>query len=188
MSLGVLLTLLPTFGVKAQLCGKSFAKFVVVDSESKSVSDVTIELIAELPAEVYLEFKAEEQYEEYGDFSFKLAPQNVEQLLKRAVPLPMSTDLCGNPFKQRANSTPVKNLQDSRKGHAASVTNFGFCASEGNRAVTLLRISAPGYVTDYYVGSYLRGCIYHYSFVLTRLPKTKNSTGIRDVPSPGSKN
>jgi hypothetical protein len=55
MLLGILL--LPIFGVQAQLCGKSFAKIVVVDSECKSISDATSELVAELPYEVYLKFK-----------------------------------------------------------------------------------------------------------------------------------
>jgi hypothetical protein len=83
----------------------------------------------------------------------------------------MSTDVCGNPLKQRANSTRVKDLDDFRKGSEGSVSNLGFCASESNHGVTLLKISAPGYTTDYYLGSYLRGCFYRYSFVLSKAEK-----------------
>jgi hypothetical protein len=156
-----------------------------VDSESKNVSDVTIELVAELPYEVYLEFKAQKRYEEYGAFSFKLSPKDAEELLKRAVPLRSTTDACGNPLKLRANFTRVKSLKDFLKGREASVDNVGFCASESNHGVTLLRISAPGYVTDYYVGSYLRGCIPDYSFVLSRVEKT--STVMKNLSTSSAK-
>jgi len=87
---------------------KSFAKFVVVDTEDKSVPDVTIELVAEIPNEEYLKYKTRRGYVEYGAFSFKLPPADAEQLLAQAVTIRRGMDFCGNPLKLRANSTLVR--------------------------------------------------------------------------------
>jgi hypothetical protein len=170
------LTLLSTSVVQAQLCGQSFAQFTVTDSEGKSVPDVTVELLAELPDKDFKEFKIKKGYDEYGSFNFKLSRQDAKELLKRSIALSTTTDVCGNPFKQRSNSTRVKTSDDFMSERGASVKNFGFCALEHNRQVILLKLSAHGYPTGYYLGSYLRGCIHAYSFVLSKTGKEKVKT------------
>lgn len=166
--LGVLLSASPVT-VSAQLCGRSFAQFVVVDDKGKEVSDVTIELVAELPYKDYDEFMVKKGMSAYGGGSnIKLLREESEELLKLSVPLRRSTDHCGNLLKQQKTFTQVKNVEDSVTGRDGTVKHFGFCASENDQSVILLRVSAPGYSTDYYVGHYLGGCGHKYSFVLAR--------------------
>lgn len=43
------LLMIGTFNMRSQLCGKSFGRFVVADAEGKEVSDVTAELLGDLP-------------------------------------------------------------------------------------------------------------------------------------------
>ena len=174
-SIVVLLLIVLSSGsaMRAQTCGGSFAKFVVLDSKEMKVPDVTIELVAELPREEYLKLKARKGYIGYGDFSPRLTPPEVEELVARAGPGARDTDFCGNPLMQRANSTRVRNPEDRLNHRDGSIENFGFCTSEVFSRVYLLKISAPGYVTDYYMGSYLGGCAQRHSFVLNRLPDTK---------------
>jgi hypothetical protein len=162
----------------AQLCGKSFGRFVVVDVQGKDVADVTAELLGDLPNEYYQKFRQEKKYPESGGLNFKLSDAESQEMLKRIAPLRTDTDFCGNPLKQRKNSTPVR-VTDAVSGQDPSVSNFGFCSSEGYMGITLLRISAPGYLTEYYLGSYLKGCRGRYSFVLTKLRETKDSTNIK---------
>jgi len=162
----------PAFG---QLCGGSFAKFVVTDSTGVKVSDATIELVAELPREEYLKHKTRKGNVEHGGYSFTLTAPEAEDLMTRAVPMTVDKDFCGNPLKQRAKSTPVKSREDVAKSREGSIDNFGFCTSEVFSRVYLLKISAAGYVTDYYIGRYLGGCWRSYSFVLTRSPDPKLS-------------
>jgi len=173
--LGFLIAL--TFGshVQAQSCGGGFAKFIVVDSENTSVPNVTIELLAELPREEYAKYKLRKGSVQHGGSSFKLSPSEAQELGARAVPNAKVTDFCGNPVKQRVNSTRVKTHKDALEQGDGSVKNFGFCTLETYRRVYLLKISAPGYVTDHYIGTYLGGCGASYSFVLTKLSDTKLS-------------
>lgn len=177
MLLGLLFAQSAAFTPPGQLCGKSFAKLVVVDDKGKDVSDVTVELVGELPKADYEKFKREKGYVEYGAFNFRLSASEAEEMLKHTVPLGRGTDFCGNPLKQQKNVTVVRDVDARRQ---ASADNFGFCTVEGYFGTNLLKISAPGYVTDYYLGSYLRGCWYGYSFVLTAdrekgEPPTKHS-------------
>lgn len=139
---------------------------MVVDDKGKDVPDVTVELVGELPKADYETFKREKGYVEYGAFNFRLSTSEAEEMLKHTVPLRGGTDFCGNPLKQRKNVTLVKAISVVN-GRQPSADNFGFCAVEGYFGTNLLKISAPGYVADYYLGSYLRGCWYGYSFVLT---------------------
>jgi hypothetical protein len=174
MSLGILLMLLPAFGAQAQRCGYKFSKFIVLDSRGKNVSDVTIELIAEVPYEQFLKFKVKSGIEgDGGGLHLKLSSDDAGDLLKQAVPLGISTDVCGNPLKERANSTRVftrvKTTDDLARAREGSIHNFGFCTSENDQSILILRISAPGYMTDYYVGNYLGGCGQRYSFALSRV-------------------
>lgn len=144
--------------IRAQACGGGFAKFVAVDSGSTSVPDVTIELVAELPREEYVKYKLRKGHVEYGGFSFKLSASEAEELVALGVPSRKDTDFCGNPLKQRANSTRVKTHEDVVEHRNGSVKHFGFCTLETYSRIHLLKISAPRYVTDYYVGTYLGGC------------------------------
>jgi hypothetical protein len=174
--LGVLIALSSGSDTQAQACGGGFAKFVVVDAKEVEVPDVTIELVAELPREEYAKYKLRKGHVEYGGFSFKLSASEAEELVARGVPSRKDTDFCGNPLKQRANYTRVKTHEEVVERRDGSVKYFGFCTLETYSRIYLLKISAPGYITDYYVGTYLGGCGGSYSFILTKSPETTNST------------
>jgi len=177
LSMSILLWLVLSafpLNVPAQLCGGTFAEFTVIDGEGNEVPDVTLELVAELSHENYDEFMRKKAISPYGaGFNVKLSQEDSAQLLKLSVPLRSSTDHCGNPLRQQKNVTYVKNVEDSVSRREGTVKHFGFCASENDQSVILLRVSAPGYITDYYVGHYLWGCGHRYSFILTKLPGTK---------------
>jgi hypothetical protein len=174
--LGVPIALVSGSAIHAQSCGGGFARFLITYSESTGVPDAAIELVAELPRAEYVNFKLRKRYVEYGGFSFKLSPSEAEELLARTVPMSVEKDFCGNPLKQRVNSTRVKTHEDVVEQRDGTIKHVGFCTLETYKRIYLLKISAPGYVTDYYVGTYLGGCGGSYSFVLTKLPETKNST------------
>lgn len=163
--------------VQAQLCGKSFAKFIVVDGQDKEVSDVTIELVAELPYEDFGKFMAKKALSgSGGGLNLKLSAEDSEELLKLSVRMRRSTDHCNNPLKQQLNVTRIRNVEDFVRGREGTVEHFGFCASENDQSVILLRASASGYVTNYYLGQYLGGCGHKYSLVLEALPKTRHES------------
>jgi hypothetical protein len=150
---------------QAQLCHTSFAYYEVVDSVGKNISDVTIELVGEVSGKDYIALRTEFIKKEVYGPNFKLFPQDVEQIVKRSVPMRITRDTCENPLKQRANSTKVKTMYRGK----ASKKNFGFCNVVGHyREPLLLKISAPGYVTDYYVGQFLSDCRTHERFVLSK--------------------
>ena len=178
LSMSILLWLVLSafpLNVPAQLCGGTFAEFTVIDGEGNEVPDVTLELVAELSHENYDEFMRKKEISPYGaGFNVKLSQEESEELLKLSVPLRSSTDHCGNPLRQQKNVTYVKNVEDSVRGRDGTVKHFGVCTSENDQTIILARFSAPKHVTEYYVGHYLGGCHYKYSFVLTKAQKTKN--------------
>jgi len=154
------LVLLPPFAsnTQAQKCLHGFARFIVSDTEGKPVPDVTIELLGEVSEKDYETLAAEARKRDIYHPNVKLLPSEVEETVKRSIPMSKTGDICGNPFKQRANSTKVKTWHKGK----ASTENFGFCNAVGHqRQPFLLKISAPGYVTDYYVGKYLTDCLQH---------------------------
>jgi hypothetical protein len=153
---------------QAQMCLYRFARFEVFDAEGKRVPDVTIELLGEVPEEDFLALQAEARRREIHHPDVKLLPEEIEKVVKRISPMRGSGDVCGNPFKQRANSTRVKITHTSK----ASKENFGFCNMVGhNRRPLLLKISAPGYATDYHAGAYLSDCLSHKAFSMSKVEK-----------------
>ena len=153
---------------QAQLCLYEFARFEVLDSAGKRLPDVTIQLLGEVSLEDFKALQAESHRREISIPDVKLFPQEVEEIVKRSRPMREKADICGNPFKQRFNSTKVKRMH---KGEG-SKENFGFCnAVAHNRQPLLLKISAPGYVTDFYVGKFLSDCITYKSFILSKEEK-----------------
>lgn len=161
----------------SQLCGYSFAKLQVLDSRGHAVSGATVELLAALPHRHYLDFDARRGGDGSIDgVNYHLTSDEYAELLKLAIPLKTSKDVCGNPLKLEANSTAIftrlraSEEVDSRK---ASSKNFGFCTSENNQSIVFLRASAPGYTSEYYLGTYLGGCGHNYSFVLAKSSKKK---------------
>ncbi|HYO99230.1 MAG TPA: hypothetical protein VER76_03365 [Pyrinomonadaceae bacterium] len=173
--------LLPPFAsnAQAQKCLFAFARFFVSDTEGKPVPDVTIELLGEVPEKVYAALAAEARKRDIYNQDFKLLPPEVKETVKRSIPMSRGGDLCGNPFKQRANSTKVKRWH---KGEA-STENFGFCNAVGHqRQPFLLKISAPGYVTDYYVGKYLTDCLQHVSAVMSKKEKLMKKPKLVSIP------
>lgn len=166
----IVLTLLSSSDAQAQACGGAYAAFIVSDSAGKNISDVTIELLASLPNKDYKEL-----WERFGDkrpgyqpYPFKLPAEVADQLIKQDLPLNLSQDFCGNPLKQRANQTKVITWKELRQGGMPSEKNFGFCKLENGPGQFLLRISAPGYLSDHYVGNYLGGCGESWRFVLIK--------------------
>src|SRR5205814_771333 len=105
---GLLLVCSSAFTTPAQLCGKSFGRFVVVDAQGRDVADVTAELLGNIPNDYYQKFRQEKKYPESGGLNFKLSDAESQEMLKRITPLRIDTDFCGNPLKQHKNSTPVR--------------------------------------------------------------------------------
>src|SRR2546430_17296640 len=146
--LGVLLSAVP-LTVSAQLCGRSFAEFVLVDDKGKQVSDVTIELVAEVSYKDYDDFMVKKGMKAYGGGSnVKLGQEESEELLKLSVHLRGDKDHFGDSLKQHKNFTPVKNAEDSVIGGEGSLKHFGVFAFENDQAAILLIGSIPGVVTD----------------------------------------
>ena len=160
--------------VQAQACGRAFAEILVSDAAGQRVQRVTIELVAEAPYEEYkmLESQALAQGDP-GDnpalsspghlTAIKVTKRDAEEIVRRSTPMDKTKDFCENPLKLQANTT-VKVY-----GQGESKTRLGFCTSEGyERHAFLLKISAPGYMTGYYVGAYLGGCRRTYKIVLDK--------------------
>lgn len=158
----LLLCLLALFASKAQgqACGGSFGEFIVSDAEGKSISNVTVELIARLPDN-------ESRKSGYGA-PVKLSLRDAEELMRHGTSVSGGADFCGNPFKQLSNTTAVRKFPND----VASRKRLGFCRRETTDLTFLLRISAPGYATEYYAGNYLGGCwpLFYY-IVMTKEEK-----------------
>jgi hypothetical protein len=173
----IVLMNLSASNVHAQLCGYRFARFVVSDSAGESVSNSTIELLTGVSGERYKEVWETYGNKEFGlqQTPFKISLSVASDIIKQNSPLERTQDLCGNPLKQRANKTKVKTTMSDK--NEASAENFGFCTGEGGEFTRyLLKISAPGYVTDYYIGSYLGGCNDSWKFVITKKKKSKEQS------------
>jgi hypothetical protein len=157
--------------IQAQLCGSAFAGFTIEDSEGKSIPDVTIELIAEAPPEKYegkMRDKSALKISLSDGVAVKVSVQKAKEIVKQSRPMSRATDFCENPLRQRASITVVKRRPSLVDDGGGSVKNFGYCTEENNFHPFLLKISAPGYVTDYYVGPFLGRCARTYKIVLTK--------------------
>src|SRR5215831_18639615 len=149
-----------------QACGKSFAEIGVEDSNGKSITGATIELVTEFPDEVYREIIQREDTIKISPLyapAIKISAEEVQEILKHEKRPEKTEDFCGNPIKQRAGSTKLK-MRDNVQVN----TNMGFCTSEGYLQSFLLKVSAPGYVTDYYAAQFLGGCRSVYKIALTK--------------------
>ena len=171
--------------VQAQACGQSFARFIVSDSTGKSVSNATIELLTAPSKEEF-----EKLWEQYGNKEpgfqpnpFKIPSSVAEEIIKQNLPLSRTEDFCGNPLKQTERKTKVKTLDDARNNREGSKKNFGFCTTENSDGKLLLKISAPGYITDYYIGGYLGGCSQGWGFVLTKGKNPKKTHQSMAMPN-----
>ena len=98
----------------------------------------------------------------------KISPREAEEIIELGVPRRQSVDNCGNPLKQAANSTQVARHPAYGRGREPGLKNFGFCTTELYSFPSLLKVSAPGYVTDYYLGVHLGGCERSYKIALTK--------------------
>src|ERR1051326_2809342 len=171
IALAVFITapIITTSATKAQRCGQGFDQFIVIDKKGKGVPNVTFELVAQVPLDFYLDLKKKTGRNNlvYSEI-FGLSPAEAEAVSKRTSPLERDADLCGNPLKQQAGETKVKRLGPPHVDEP-STENFGLCTSENGSVIYLLKISAPGYVTDYYVSGFLTGCERHSAiFVLKK--------------------
>ncbi|MDQ3818212.1 MAG: hypothetical protein M3362_11115 [Acidobacteriota bacterium] len=166
--LTALLLCLMTFSapkLQAQVCGGGFISFEISDSEGKSIPDVTIEIVAEVTYEQYLE-RLTSDLTRYNDAFFnvyKISGRNADEIVRRRRPMNLGDDFCNNPLKQRANSTKV-----SKRNSEPGTKNFGYCTAETYRRPLLLKISAPGHLSDYYIGPFLGGCGGTYKFALVK--------------------
>jgi hypothetical protein len=151
---------------RAQVCGGGFARIIVTDKDGKTIPDVTIELVAEMPDEEFSRYSKLWNLWNHTDTK-ELCTQEAEEIAKQWNQVRRINDLCGNPLKQTANSTRIEN----RVG-TASTPDFGFCTSEGLMGrLYLLKITAPGYTTGYYAGYFLGGCKRTHKFVLSKSEK-----------------
>jgi len=145
------LFLVPSSQAHSQACGADFIEILVADSSDKYIGDVTIELIAEFPYDKYGERLRNEAT--LAPTAIKISVQEAEEIAKQALKLSRTDDFCGNPLKQRPDAAKLK----TRNQWPARM-NLGFCTKENSSHIFLLRVSAPGYVTDYYAAPFLGGC------------------------------
>jgi hypothetical protein len=142
---------------QSQRCGSDFKTVKVLDKSGESIRDATIEIVAQLPED---EFKAS-----YSEVT-KIPASAARATIKRKLPMTFTKDIeCENPLKQRRGKTKVKNIDEQK---APNTENFGFCTAETILMPLLLKVSAAGYATDYYVGNFLGGCKKTYEFVLLK--------------------
>jgi hypothetical protein len=158
----------------AQRCGRAFARIAVADVEGKTVSNTTIEIIGTLSDKDYMELLQKSFPDKtYLRFlSLEIPEQVVGEMMKQSKSLWLDKDYCGNPLKLRANKTRIKTPKDNVEGGNGSKKNFGFCTSEVNFDVYLLKVSAPGYDTAYYMGRYLGGCDAEHNLVINKRKKS----------------
>jgi hypothetical protein len=154
----------------AQACWGTFGKFIITNSAGKKVSNASIELLAAPSDEKYKDL-----WEKFGNKApgsqvapFKIPAAVGEEIIKQNLPLARNEDPCGNPLKQTSGKTRVKTWEDKLNDREGKKENFGFCTRENGPARFLLKISASGYTTDYYIGSYLGGCSGVRNFTLTK--------------------
>jgi hypothetical protein len=155
------LVLVCTSAAQAQLCGGGFARIIVTDKEGKTVPQVTIELVAEMPAAEYSKL-----WNLWSDVETKeLCAAEAAEIIKQWGQIKKRTeDFCGNPLKQTTDATRIEN-----RVSRTSTQDFGFCTSEvWTRRLYLLKITAPGYTTGYYAGGFLGGCERTHKFVLSK--------------------
>lgn len=168
----ITLTILITFStpsVFAQACGGSFANFVVKNSKGKNVKGVTVELLTAPPREKYKELWEKFGHKEAGfqPNPFKVPADVANELLGLTSAVSRTEDFCGNPLKQTAGKTVVKTWKEHHGDLRGTKENFGFCKLETFSTHFLLKISARGYLTEYYLGSYLGGCGGTWYFTMT---------------------
>jgi hypothetical protein len=166
-ALVLFVVLVPVRNVPAQRCGGGFAAVTVSDSAGRNIAGVTIELMAVVPEEVYKELWHRQYEGHFQNWPVKLPAEDFDRVLKRSSSMDRSIDQCGNPLKQSANVTRVKNRREFAGGVEASTRNFGFCTTESDGRYLLLKVSAPGYRTDYSVGPYLGFCDESRVFILS---------------------
>ena len=151
---------------QAQTCGKGFVAINILDADGKSIPNVTIELIAEIP-----EKEAEEIYRNapvkimggWGT-AVMVSTQAAKDIIKRGTPMSRNKDFCEEPLKHRIDA-PEMTMDNMRK---PGKFVFSFCTAENWGQRFLLKISAPGYLSSYYVGPFLNGCGSIYNFVLCK--------------------
>ena len=198
LTFGFVLMMLPAPNVQAQACGGSFNLIEVSDSEGKSIRDATIELVARLSEEEYYATDLEEgsgtklSVQDYVKMIernlpvkrllsggvIKVPAKDAKKIIKQKLPMYETKDRCGNPLTQITKLTKLKIHPEYLRLTVHPYTklsdyetDFGFCTLENYHAPFLLKVSAPGYLTEYYAGSYLGGCGGAYKFVLTKKGK-----------------
>lgn len=154
----LILALLSVIDVNAQSCGNDFKTIKVTDTKGKSISNLTIEIVAQLPREDYKDL-------DYHKI-IKIPVSDAKAAIKRNLPKTFSADIqCKNPLKQKAGKTKVKNIDEQKP---PSTEYLGFCTAETLLEPLLLKVSAPGYLTDYYLGNFFGGCSMTYELVLLK--------------------
>jgi hypothetical protein len=139
--------------INAQKCGGGHAGL----STSKAIPKATIEIIAVYGGN-FTEF-SEQDKALTNQGSLKIPEQIVNRVIKESKLLQIQKDYCGNQLKQ----TVDKNVTKSR---------FHFCTSEVDDRYYLLKISAPNYLTTYYVGMYLGGCSISRTLIIPKIKKS----------------
>jgi hypothetical protein len=152
-TLMIYLVTLSVSNLQAQTCGGGFMSFEISDSEGKRVPNITIEVVAELTGEEYGEVQKNNPIIQRYNI-YKIPERDAAEIVKRRKPMNVNQDFCGNPLRQLANSTKVKKWLYGKP----DAMNFGFCVIETYQRPLLLKISAPRYLSDYYVGPFLGGC------------------------------
>jgi len=159
----LVLTMLSAPNAQAQQCGAGFNSVKVSDSEGKSIGGVIIKLVAQVPEKEYEKLRLGTR----NKVVVKIPVDDAEKIIKDLPIWYWRKDNCGNPLTQYANETRVRTNNRITKYTKPSIKHFGFCTRETATTPFLLKVSAPGYLTNYYMGIYLGGCESIFEFVLT---------------------
>jgi hypothetical protein len=152
-----------TVATSAQMCGMSFVKVIVYDTNAQPIKESSFELLGSVSADKFKELSAK-----YGDpqhSAVALPTETGVELANGPLTKLSGKDGCGNAFKQTDGTTTAKEYRNQ----PASKENFGICMSEGGTlGPVLAKVSAPGFETGYFLTESFVGCGHRASFTLRR--------------------
>ena len=138
-----------TIFTNAQICGPTTVLIGVYDSAGKPISNVTFEMLGSVPTDEKFKELSQKYGEENYRYNFELPTAEGEALAKSKLGQLSDKDKCGKPFQKMISAGPADEKDPK----------FGVCMFEGGSlGEVLIKLSAPGFVTAYYLNNAFRGC------------------------------